>query len=120
MALATPIREARLSSTEEVIPGRATDLLHERGSGQAEPTVTDVLAVIEKGPDTLRPAARASTAHRYHGQVADMVLTLDLPRTGTLAGYSTAAPRSRSTLNAPAASVDISAVRARGRAGQTH
>lgn len=55
MALATPIREARLSSTEEVIPGRATDLLHERGSGQAEPTVTDVLAVIEKGPDTLRP-----------------------------------------------------------------
>jgi hypothetical protein len=71
MALATPIREARLSSTEEVIPGRATDLLHERGNGQAEPSVTDVLAVIEKGPDALRPAARASTAHRHVGRVFD-------------------------------------------------
>src|SRR5579859_2063295 len=82
MALATLIREARLSNAEEVILGRAIDLLDERGDRQAEPTVPDVLHVIEEGPDTLRSAARADTSGRYRDRVADLVFTLDLLCTG--------------------------------------
>ena len=52
LALATLIRGERISNAEEVILGRAIDLLDERNPGQAEPTVADVLAVIEEGPDT--------------------------------------------------------------------
>ena len=52
MALATLIRGERITNAEEVVLGRAIDLLDERHRGQAEPTVTDVLAVIEQGPDT--------------------------------------------------------------------
>ena len=60
LALATLIREARISNAEEVILGRAIDLLDDRAERQVEPTVADVLRVIEEGPDTLRCAARAS------------------------------------------------------------
>src|SRR6266487_7077836 len=76
MALATLIREARLSNAEELILGRAIDLLDDRASGNAQPTVTDVLAVIEQGTDTLRSAARASSPHRYTARVAGLVFTL--------------------------------------------
>ncbi len=61
MALCTLVREERISNAEEVILGRAIDLLDERLAGTASPTVTDVLAVIEQGPDILRSAARATT-----------------------------------------------------------
>ena len=43
MALATLIRGERISNAEEVVLGRAIDLLDERNHGQAEPTVADVL-----------------------------------------------------------------------------
>ena len=86
MALATLIREARLTNAEEVILGRAIDLLDERGTGHGQPTVTDVLRVIEEGPDLLRSAARADTRARYPDRVADLVFTLDLLCTGSLAG----------------------------------
>ena len=66
MALATLIREARLSNAEEVILGRAVDLLDDRGTNHGQPTVTDVLAVIEAGPDTLRSAARAEPPAPLH------------------------------------------------------
>src|ERR1022692_2671408 len=86
MALATLIREARISNAEEVILGRAVDLLDERLAGTREPAVTDVLTVIEQGPDMLRSAARASTPGSYQDRVASLVFTLDLLRTGSLAG----------------------------------
>ena len=69
MALATLIREARLSNAEEVILGRAVDLLDERGTPTGQPTVTDVLTLIEAGPDTLRSAARADDPARYADRV---------------------------------------------------
>ena len=86
MALATLIREARLSNAEEVILGRAVDLLDERGTPHGQPTVTDVLSVIEAGPDTLRSAARADDPARYADRVRDLVFTLDLLCSGSLAG----------------------------------
>ena len=78
------------------------------------PTVTDVLRVIEQGPDTLRSAARADTAQRYADRVADLVFTLDLLCTGSLAGVFDGATSQPINLDAPAVSVDISAVKAAG------
>ena len=114
LALATLVREARISNAEEVILGRAIDLLDERLAGTREPTVTDVLHVIEDGPDALRSAARADTPHRYRARVADLVFTLDLLCTGSLAGVFDGATSQPIDLDAPAVSVDISAVKAAG------
>jgi hypothetical protein len=114
MALATLIREARLSNAEEVILGRAVDLLDERGTPNGQPTVTDVLSVIETGPDTLRSAARASDPARYADRVRDLVFTLDLLCSGSLAGVFDGPTSHPIDLDAPAVSVDISAVKAAG------
>ncbi len=114
LALATLIRETRISNAEEVILGRAIDLLDERARGRSAPTVTDVLRVIEEGPDTLRSAARAQTAQQYAGRVADLVFTLDLLCTGSLAGVFDGPTSQPIDLDAPAVSVDISAVKAAG------
>ena len=81
MALCTLIRGAPITNAEEVILGRAIDLLDDRLIS-AQPAVTDVLAVIEQGPDTLRAAARADTPAGFRDRVADLVFTLDLLCTG--------------------------------------
>jgi hypothetical protein len=114
LALATLVRESRLSNAEEVILGRAIDLLDDRQHGGAEPTLSDVLAVIEQGPDALRSAARAMTPHRYHDRTAALVFTLDLLCTGSLAGVFDGATSRPIDLDAPAVSVDLSAVKATG------
>jgi len=114
LALAALIREARVSNAEEVILGRAIDLLDQRRPGLAPPTVPDVLRVIEEGPDELRSAARADTAQRYASRVADLVFTLDLLCTGSLAGVFDGPTSQPIDLDAPAVSVDISAVKAAG------
>jgi hypothetical protein len=114
LALACLVREARISNAEEVLLGRAIDLLDERLAGVREPTVVDVLRVIEEGPDTLRAAARTSTPHSYRQRVADLVFTLDLLCTGSLAGVFDGATSNPINLAAPAVSIDISAVKAAG------
>ena len=86
MALCTLVRESRITNAEEVILGRAIDLLDERNQPGGQPTVTDVLTVIEEGPDTLRSAARADTPAGFRDRAADLVFTLDLLATGSLAG----------------------------------
>jgi hypothetical protein len=113
MALATLIREERISNAEEVVLGRAIDLLHDRATG-GEPTVTDVLRVIETGPDVLRSAARADSPDRYARRVQDLIFTLDLLCNGSLAGVFDGATSRPIDLDAPAVSVDISAVKAAG------
>ena len=70
--------------------------------------------MIEEGPDLLRSAARADTAQRYPDRVADLVFTLDLLCTGSLAGVFDGATSHPIDLDAPAVSVDISAVKAAG------
>lgn len=114
VALATLIRGGPVSNAEEVILGRAVDLLDERGQGRSEPTVTDVLALIEQGPDQLRHAARAAAPDRYSSRVADLVFTLELLCTGPLAGVFAGPTTIPMDLDAPAVSFDISAVRAAG------
>ena len=115
MALCTLVRESRITNAEEVILGRAIDLLDERNQPGGQPTVTDVLTVIEEGPDTLRSAARADTPRRdTRTGSADLVFTLDLLATGSLAGVFDQPTSRPIDLDAPAVSVDISRVGAAG------
>jgi hypothetical protein len=58
MALATLVRGGRITNAEEVILGRAIDLLDQRSGGQGEPTVPDVLRLIEEGHAALRGPGR--------------------------------------------------------------
>jgi hypothetical protein len=113
MALCTLIRESRITNAEEVVLGRAVDLLDTR-SLSAQPTVKDVLAVIEEGPDILRSAARADTLADYRDRVAGLSFTLDLLATGSLAGCFDQPTSRPINLDAPAVSVDISRVGAAG------
>ena len=113
MALCTLIRGAPITNAEEVILGRAIDLLDDRLTS-AQPAVTDVLAVIEQGPDTLRAAARTDTPAGFRDRVADLVFTLDLLCTGSLAGVFDGPTTKPIDLDAPAVSVDISRVGAAG------
>ncbi|MEW9534144.1 hypothetical protein [Microbispora sp. NPDC049125] len=111
MALCTLIREAPITNVEEVILGRAIDLLDER---LTEPTVPDVLAVLEEGPEALRAAARTDHSDRYRERVNDLVFTLELLCTGSLAGVFDGPTTRPLDLTAPAVSVDISRVGAAG------
>jgi hypothetical protein len=114
MALCTLVRGARLSNAEEVVLGRAVDLLDVRATAGGEPTVPDVLAVVAQGPDMLRSAARAATAAEYETRTAELVFTLDLLCTGSLAGVFDGPTSTPIDLDAPMVSVDISAVKAIG------
>jgi hypothetical protein len=113
MALCTLVRESRITNAEEVILGRAVDLLDARNPS-AQPTVTDVLTVIEEGPDILRSAARAGTPAEFRDRVAGLSFTLDLLATGSLAGCFDQPTSRPIDLDAPAVSVDISRVGAAG------
>jgi len=113
MALCTLIRGRPLRNAEEVILGRAVDLLDVRAGG-GQPAVPDVLRVIEDGPEELRAAARAADPGRYRDQVADLAFTLDLLLTGTLAGVFDAQTTTAIDLSAPMVSVDISRAGAAG------
>ncbi|MFI6575556.1 hypothetical protein ACIBFB_07125 [Nocardiopsis sp. NPDC050513] len=113
MALCTLVREDRISNSEEVVLGAAVDLLDERLSGR-QPTVVDVLNVVEEGPASLRSFARADDRDQYDKRVDDLVFTLRLLCTGSLAGVFDAETTRPLDMEAPGISVDISRVGAAG------
>ena len=113
MALCTLVRGTAITNAEEVILGRAIDLLVER-SPWGQPTITDVLDVLGKGPDTVRAAARTDTPAAFQDRAADLIFTLDLLCTGSLAGVFDGPTTRPIDLDAPAVSVDISRVGAAG------
>ncbi|WP_255779589.1 hypothetical protein KZZ52_41690 [Dactylosporangium sp. AC04546] len=109
IALCTLVRDGgRISNAEEVVLGRAVDLLADRHVG--DPVIPDVLAVLDQGPDTVRAAARAAGAADYRRRVDDLVATLRLLCEGTLAGVFDAATSTPIDLSAKAVSIDISRV----------
>ncbi|MFC0862412.1 hypothetical protein ACFHYQ_08890 [Sphaerimonospora cavernae] len=112
LALCTLIREKRIGNAEEVVLGRSVDLLDERLT--REPTVPDVLAVIEEGPEALRSAARTDTIQAYRERTRELVFTLDLLCTGSLAGVFDGPTTHPLDLTAPAVAIDISRIGAAG------
>jgi hypothetical protein len=112
LALCTLVRGRPVANGEEVILGAAVDLLTE--SSTVDPTVPDVLNLIETGPVELHAAARARTDNEYRHRVDDLIPTLALLCDGTLRGIFDG-PTSRPVdVNAPAVTVDISRVAASG------
>lgn len=114
MALCTLVREGRITNSEEVVLGAAVDLLDERLDGLRQPTVIDVLNVVEEGPETLRSFARADDRDHYDKRVDDLVFTLRLLCTGSLAGVFDGETTAPLDMEAPGISVDISRVGAAG------
>jgi type IV secretory pathway VirB4 component len=112
LALCTLVRGGPVSNSEQVVLAAAVDLLSERNT--SDPTVPDVLAVLEQAPDTLRAAARATTVDDYRRRVDNLVFTLTLLCTGTLQGVFDGPTSHPIDLSAPAVSVDISHVAAAG------
>ena len=112
LALCALVRGRSVSNGEEVVLGRAVDLLTERCT--ADPTVPDVLTLIETGPDELHAAARARTEGEYRRRIDELVPTLALLCEGTLRGVFDAPTTRPLDLHASAVSVDISRVAAAG------
>ncbi|WP_239098668.1 hypothetical protein [Micromonospora qiuiae] len=113
IALCMLVRDGgQVSNTEEVVLGRVVDLLAERRTG--DPVIPDVLAVLDQGPDTIRAAARATSAADYRRRIDDLVATLRLLCEGTLAGVFDGPTSTPIDLSAKAVSIDISRVAAAG------
>jgi hypothetical protein len=112
LALCALVRGRSLNNAEEIILGRAIDLLTERLD--TDPTVPGVLSLIESGTDELYAAARARTDGEYRRRVDDLVPTLALLCEGSLRGVFDGPTTNPINLDAPAVSVDISRVAAAG------
>ena len=112
LALCALVRRAPLSNNEEIILGRTVDLLAERQD--TDPTVPDVLTVIDQGPDELITAARAHDRPTYLRRVDQLVASLTLLCQGSLAGVFDGPTSTPINLDAPAISVDISRIHAAG------
>jgi hypothetical protein len=112
LALCALVRGRPITNGEEVILGRAIDILAERST--IDPTVPDVLALIETGNDELLAAARARSDGEYRRRVDELVPTLALLCDGTLRGVFDGPTSRPIDLDSPAVSVDISRVAAAG------
>ncbi|GGM24087.1 hypothetical protein ACFFX1_10190 [Dactylosporangium sucinum] len=112
LALCALVRGQAITNPEEIILGRAVDVLAERLD--RDPTVPDVLGMIETGSDELRVAARARSDGEYRRRVDQLVPTLALLCEGSLRGVFDAQTSKPLDLDAPAVSVDISNVAAAG------
>ena len=112
LALCALVRRQPLSNNEEIILGRAIDLLAERSD--QDPTVPDVLHLVEQGTDELVAAARAHDRAAYQRRVDQLIASLALLCEGTLAGAFDGPTSTPIDLAAPAISVDISRVHAAG------
>ena len=112
LALCSLVRGRPLSNGEEVILGRAIDLATEHST--VDPTIPEILALIEVGAAELHAAARARTEGEYRRRIDDLVPTLALLCEGSLAGVFDGPTTTPIDLEAPAVSVDISRVGAGG------
>ena len=108
LALCALVRRDPLPNPEEVLLGRAIDLLTDRLD--ADPTIPDVLRLLEAGPDELRSTARAHTDGEYRTRTHELIQTLVLLCEGTLKGVFDGPTTRAIDLDAPAVSVDISSV----------
>lgn len=112
LALCALVRGRAVTNPEEIILGRAVDVLAERLD--RDPTVPDVLRLVETGSEELMSAARARTDGEYRRRVDELVPTLALLCEGSLRGVFDAETSKQLDLDAAAVSVDISHVAAAG------
>jgi hypothetical protein len=110
LALCSLVRGRPLTNGEEVILGRAVDVATEHST--LDPTIPQILTLLEAGTGELHAAARARTEGEYRRRVDDLVPTLALLCEGSLAGVFDGPTTTPIDLHASAVSVDISRVAA--------
>ena len=109
LALCTLVRGSDLSNAEEVILGEAINLTV-AAKGEIDPTVPEVLATLESGSPAMRQAARTPTERDYFDAVRDLLFTLALLCSPTMAGIFDGPTSTPLDMDARAVSLDISAV----------
>jgi len=72
--LATLVRGRAMSNGEEVLLGAAVEVLD--AAGDIDPTLPDVVRLIEEGPQPLRLATYADTAGEYRARSVELCWTL--------------------------------------------
>ncbi len=110
-ALCTVVRRAPVTDGEEVLLTEAVRLLDEQLEG--DPTVPDVLAVLERGPAELRRAVFAADEAGYRAETKQLCWTLSRLCKGPLSGIFDGPSDVDLDLSRPV-SVDISALRNQG------
>ena len=115
LALCALVRsDAPMGNAEETVIGAAVDLLDERLPVGTPPTVPDVLAVIREGPDRLVSAVEVDSGADYRNETRRLRQTLRMLCDGSLRGVFDGPTSTPIDLDAPAVSVDISAVTSAG------
>lgn len=109
LALCTLVRESPVTNAEEVILGRAMDFLDRRLEGDREPTIPDVLRVLDEAPEELVSSSRSRNVEDYRRRTDELVFTLDLLCSGSLAGVFDDQTSKPIDLESPIVSIDISA-----------
>lgn len=112
LALCALVRRGHVTNAEEHLLGAAVALAAERHRNS--PTIPQVLALINEGPEPLRMAARMADDRLWVSTTADLAATLTLLCTGVLEGVFDRPTSTPIDLNARAVSFDISRIAAAG------
>ncbi len=113
LALCSLVRtDSPMTNAEETVIGAAVDLLADRSTD--DPTIPDVLRVIREGSDRLVSAAEVETTDEYRSETRRLRQTLRMLCEGSLKGVFDGPTSTPIDLDAPAVSVDISAVTSAG------
>jgi hypothetical protein len=108
-ALVTIVRRGEVDVTERRLLGAALDAAVASTAG-GEPVIPDVLRALGEGGDHLRAIVASRDAANYRRAVRDLVNTLALLCDGTLRGIFDRQSTVGSGMDAPALSLDLSAL----------
>jgi hypothetical protein len=111
-ALITIVGGNRLTSTERLLLATAVDIAeaaHHR-FGKPDPTIPDVVKVIDEGPDQLRKIMCASTDLEYAREIREFRNTLVLLVEGPIAGMFDRPSSFSADADLPALSLSLSAI----------
>jgi hypothetical protein len=115
LALCALVRtDAPMGNAEETVVGAVVDLLADRLPAGVDPTIPDVLAVVREAPDRLVSAAEVDSLEEYRTETRRLRQTLRMLCEGSLKGVFDGPTTTPIDLDAPAVSIDISAVAAVG------
>ena len=114
MALASLVRSSPILNHEEVMLGRALNLLVDDLGPDVDPTVPDVLRILHAAPDQLRTAVSVAGDAEWRTEARPLINTLTVLVEGALRGVFDGPTTTPIDLDAPAVSVDISSVAAAG------
>jgi len=115
LALCTLVRaDTPVNNVEEAVLGACIDLLTDRLPLGTDPTVTDVLTTLREAVDRLVSAAEVETVDQYLSETRRLRQTLRMLCEGSLHGVFDGPTSTPIDLDAPAVSIDISAVASAG------